>query len=135
MVVSQEEVVAPVTTLKVGDKITAYSFLDASNPSWQGCGKNDWTVTEISLSGFGDVTRVMTRHGTFWNQNTGRLAVKVIRGHLQAQMASGAIQVGPKIIKEFPDHCTRCGRPAYVGAFEIAHQDEVAARDCPARRK
>ncbi len=39
-----------------------------------------------------------------------------------------------KIISEYPGHCTRCGRPAYVSAFSVAHQNEAAAKDCPARR-
>lgn len=40
-----------------------------------------------------------------------------------------------KVINEFPDFCTRCGRPAYVGLFEVTHKNEAAAADCPARRK
>lgn len=40
-----------------------------------------------------------------------------------------------RYIDEFPGKCTRCGRKAYVGSFEVMHQDERAAADCPARRK
>lgn len=42
---------------------------------------------------------------------------------------------GSKKVNEYPDFCTRCGLPAYVGLFEIAHKNEAAAKDCPARRK
>ncbi len=38
-------------------------------------------------------------------------------------------------LRHFPHRCTRCGKPSYNGLFEIAHHDEIAARDCPARRK
>lgn len=41
----------------------------------------------------------------------------------------------PKVIDEFPHVCTRCGRRAYLGLFEVSHKDEKAAKDCPARRK
>lgn len=34
----------------------------------------------------------------------------------------------------FPGKCTRCGRTAYVSALAVAHRDEDAAKDCPARR-
>ena len=40
-----------------------------------------------------------------------------------------------KSVNEYPDFCTRCGAPAYVGMFEIAHKNEPAAKACPARRK
>jgi hypothetical protein len=40
----------------------------------------------------------------------------------------------PKVIPEFPGKCTRCGRAAYVSAFSVTHQNEAAAKDCPARR-
>jgi hypothetical protein len=38
------------------------------------------------------------------------------------------------VISDYPGRCTRCGRPAYVGALEVTHEDESAADDCPARR-
>ncbi len=37
--------------------------------------------------------------------------------------------------RDYPHQCTRCGAPAYVGAFEVTHADEAAASGCPARRK
>lgn len=37
--------------------------------------------------------------------------------------------------EDFPSTCTRCGRAAYLGLFEVSHADEDAASDCPARRK
>ena len=35
---------------------------------------------------------------------------------------------------DFPHHCTRCGRPAYVGLNETDHADESSASTCPAPR-
>jgi hypothetical protein len=64
--------------------------------------------------------------------------------------ASGELAVGDRIVgiigilqnkdpwkknSNYSSTCTRCGRPAYLGAFEVEHEDEVAAAKCPARRK
>ncbi len=40
-----------------------------------------------------------------------------------------------KIISEYPHFCTRCGLPSYNGLFEVSHQNEKAAANCPARRR
>ena len=37
-------------------------------------------------------------------------------------------------LTNYPHHCTRCGRPAYVGLNETDHADESIAKDCPAPR-
>ncbi len=37
-------------------------------------------------------------------------------------------------IDDFPHSCTLCGRKAYVGLFEIIHQDETIVANCTAKR-
>jgi hypothetical protein len=47
---------------------------------------------------------------------------------------SGVQMIKSAHVDEFPGQCPRCQRKAYVSALAVAHQNESAAQDCPARR-
>lgn len=95
-------------------------------------------VYEVSrLAGYTtEVKCINTQRGgsNNWIGNRNTLNVDPERDSIQ-WFVRRARRAATKNIADYPHTCTRCGRSCYLGAWEVTHLDEVAAKDCPARRK
>lgn len=125
--------------VRVGDQIE--SWYDVAYPL--DISSVDWKVVRVVNVRDGDEVqqifvdspRSQLSDYSIWRQSQGNGPRIVFRVTNRAGSSRAIAPPVGKHIPEFPHTCTRCGRQAYVGAFEVAHRDEMAARDCPARRK
>lgn len=106
----------PSDDLRVGDVIAGVRRHDHDNVSWLPYPESVLAIENPRIT-------VLRRGGahTFDRGTLIELLTVRARGPARAPV-------------DYPSHCTRCGAPAYVGLHEVAHQDEEAARGCPARR-
>lgn len=110
-----------------GDHILgATSIGDADWTDWTDGGISTYVVNKVLSIVEDSVRYTLTINGrlltTSFNLSANRNQLRIIRKSF-------------RFITDYPGNCTRCGRPAYVGSFEVDHYDEIAAKDCPARRK
>lgn len=128
-----------VEDLRVDDVVDSWVWSDGTTGS---PAPEKWTISRITFGHGGKLESVNYKMGGvtdywFWRKTSPRprqgqtLQVRVFRNGAARAVPTPAA----KVIDEYPGKCTRCGRDAYLGAFEVAHRDETAARDCPARRK
>lgn len=115
--------------LKVGDEVISWKVDPGDHREHHPSNGAKWVVTEVTK----DDAKYSSNGGppeyTFlWKENK-RTFFRVKRGASKPTAATAK-----KVIDEYPEHCTRCGESAYVGAFEVVHRDEARAKGCPARR-
>lgn len=113
--------------LRVGDQINEWLFTRKNGP---------WYSYATQIGGTAVVTNVTQARV----QVNGRdfhtfSATDPIRWRVWRKRTSSTVQVNgkKKVIDEFPGKCTFCGNRAYVGLFEIIHQDVGVF--CTARTK